>query len=57
MKKSRDVFYYVTYDRYSGWITDKAKTNPGCIERFVCETYRTGESMTGFSYFFMQLTK
>merc|ERR1719245_1047506 len=25
------------------WILEKARTNPGCVERFVCETYRTGK--------------
>ena len=39
------------------WITDKAKTNPGCVERFVCETYRTGETMSGIPYVLMQFTK
>lgn len=40
----------------SGWALNKAKENPGCVERFVCETYRTGETMSGFPYFLMQLT-
>merc|ERR1711978_178411 len=26
----------------SSWANDKAKENPGCVERFVCETYKTG---------------
>lgn len=24
----------------SDWVTDKAKTNPGCVERFICESYK-----------------
>ncbi len=39
------------------WIVDKAKTNPGCVERLVCETYRTGETMNGVPYVLMQITK
>merc|ERR1711963_231313 len=33
-----------------------AKENPGCVERFVCEAYRTGETIEGIPYLFMQLT-
>ena len=44
-------------DSVSNWVTDKAKTNPGCVERFVCESYRTGENMNGIPYFLMTLTK
>jgi len=40
----------------STWATDKAKENPGCVERFVCETYRTGETMSGIPYLLMALT-
>jgi len=40
----------------SNWATDKAKENPGCVERFVCETYRTGETMSGIPYLVMALT-
>ena len=39
------------------WIVDKARTNPGCVERFVCETYRTGETLNGIPYLAMQMTK
>ena len=39
------------------WILDKARTNPGCVERFVCETYRTGETLNGIPYLAMQMTK
>merc|ERR1712127_535602 len=38
------------------WASDKARENPGCIERFVCETYRTGETMDGLPYLAMSLT-
>merc|ERR1712047_198594 len=40
----------------SDWLVDKATSNPGCVERFVCETYRTGESLNGIPYGVMQLT-
>merc|ERR1711874_781706 len=30
--------------------------NPGCVERFVCETYRTGETLNGVPYLLMSLT-
>ena len=41
----------------SDWLVGKATENPGCVERFVCETYRTGESLSGIPYGVMQLTK
>merc|ERR1711892_1522331 len=40
----------------STWANDKAKENPGCVERFVCETYKTGETMSGNPYLMMSLT-
>jgi len=40
----------------SDWLVGKATENPGCVERFVCETYRTGESLSGIPYGVMQLT-
>jgi len=40
----------------STWANDKAKENPGCVERFVCETYKTGETMSGVPYLLMSLT-
>jgi len=40
----------------SDWARDKAKENPGCVERFVCETYKTGETMSGLPYLMMSLT-
>ena len=41
----------------NNWVANKAKANPGCVERFVCETYRTGENMEGIPYLLMSLTK
>ena len=41
----------------STWANDKAKENPECVERFVCETYKTGETMSGVPYLLMSLTK
>jgi len=38
------------------WVMEKARTNPGCVERFVCETYRTGETLHGIPYLGMQMT-
>lgn len=38
------------------WATEKARENPGCVERFVCESYRTGETMNGIPYLLMSLT-
>lgn len=38
------------------WASDKARENPGCVERFVCETYKTGETMQGLPYLAMSLT-
>jgi len=43
-------------DSISSWANDKAKENPGCVERFVCETYRSAEGMSGIPYLFMSLT-
>jgi len=40
----------------STWATDKVKENPGCVERFICETYKTGETMSGIPYLMMSLT-
>lgn len=39
------------------WLVQRAVDNPGCVERFVCETYRTGETLSGVPYLMMQLTK
>jgi len=42
-------------DGFNGWIVSKARNNPGCVERFVCETYRSGESLNGVPYVAMSL--
>ena len=39
------------------WLEEKVEESPGCVERFVCETYRTGESLQGPAYFLMALSK
>ena len=41
----------------SSWAMEKVRESPGCVERFVCETYRTGESLSGLAYFLMALSK
>jgi hypothetical protein len=38
------------------WFAERVKANPGCVERFVCETYRTGENMEGIPYLIMKVT-
>jgi hypothetical protein len=38
-------------------LLSQAKENPGCVERFICETYRTGETLSGLPYLVMSLTK
>ncbi len=44
-------------ERVSDWVVDRAKENPGCVERFVCETYRTGNTLSGIPYLLMTVTK
>ena len=55
----KDVFMFQArvIESVSNWANDKAKENPGCVERFVCETYRTGETLSGVPYLLMSLTK
>jgi len=43
-------------ERVTDWVGDRAAENPGCVERFVCETYRTGETLNGVPYLLMSLT-
>jgi len=43
-------------DSIISWARDKAKENPGCVERFVCEMYKTGETMNGIPYILMSIT-
>merc|ERR1719167_1471983 len=38
------------------WAQEKVQSNPGCIERFVCETYRTGETLSELAYVLMMLS-
>lgn len=38
------------------WFEARVRANPGCVRRFVCETYRTGESMDGVAYLLMKVT-
>ena len=56
-----ELFGQGTKDRMvesiSSWATEKVRESPGCVERFVCETYRTGESLSGLAYFLMALSK
>jgi hypothetical protein len=44
-------------ERMNDWVVDRASENPGCVERFVCESYRTGESLSGIPYLIMTVTK
>ena len=39
------------------WLEEKVGERPGCVERFVCETYRTGESLHGAAYVLMYISK
>ncbi|TRY73704.1 hypothetical protein TCAL_00916 [Tigriopus californicus] len=40
----------------NNWVAQKAKTNPGCIERFICESYKSSESMSGIPYLAMSVS-
>jgi len=40
----------------TAWTTEKAEKNPGCVARFVCESYRAGEGLDGVPYLLMSLT-
>ncbi len=39
------------------WFAERVRANPGCVERFVCESYRAGEEMEGIAYLLMKVTK
>ena len=39
------------------WLDNKVAESPGCVERFVCESFRTGELLEGPSYFLMAVSK
>jgi len=43
-------------DSVGTFAREKALENPGCVERFVCESYRTAETMEGIPYLLMSLT-
>merc|ERR1712107_294495 len=45
-----------THTHIYSHVEDKAKENPGCVERFVCEMYKTGETMSGIPYILMSIT-
>ena len=55
----KDVFMFQArvIESVSNWANDKAKENPGCVERFVCEMYKTGETLNGIPYLLMSITK
>ena len=44
-------------DSLSSWVNAKVKESPGCIERFVCEAFKTGETLEGLSYLLMAVSK
>merc|ERR1739838_745556 len=33
----------------SSWAREKVRDSPGCLQRFVCETYKTGETLSGLA--------
>merc|ERR1712079_869950 len=35
----------------TAWLEEKVEESPGCVERFVCETYRTGQTLQGPAYY------
>ena len=41
----------------SSWVENKVLESPGCVERFVCESFKTGETLDGPSYFLMAVSK
>ena len=41
----------------SSWTMEKVRGSPGCVERFVCETYKTGETLSGLAFLLMSLSK
>ena len=41
----------------TAWLEKKVEESPGCVERFVCETYSTGQSLQGPAYYLMALSK
>ena len=41
----------------SSWLERKVAESPGCVQRFVCESFKTGETLEGPSYFLMAVSK
>ena len=39
------------------WAENRVRSSPECVERFVCETYRTGENLEGVGYIFLKVAK
>ena len=39
------------------WAENRVKSSPECVERFVCETYRTGENLEGVGYILLKVAK
>jgi len=37
------------------WAENRVRSSPECVERFVCETYRTGENLEGVGYIFLKV--
>merc|ERR1712038_1609186 len=37
------------------WAENKVRSSPECVERFVCETYRTGENLDGVGYILLKV--
>lgn len=37
------------------WAENRVKSSPECVERFVCETYRTGENLEGVGYILLKV--
>ena len=44
-------------DSVSNWLEMRVSQSPGCVERFVCESFSTGEMMTGPGYALMAVSK
>ena len=39
------------------WLVSRVSESPGCVERFVCESFKTGELLSGPSYALMAVSK
>jgi len=53
------IFGRGTWDRVTDgvykWAENRVRSSPECVERFVCETYRTGENLEGVGYIFLKV--